>query len=85
MVQIIRRHRQGRLHHVRGGIREKLETLHRRVLGLAHSRTEGLAGHTTSFLSTLPIYVDPITPPTLRVGLSGAGGWSPTHPHPPAP
>lgn len=39
-----------------------------RVLGLAHSRDGGMAGAVTSFLGTLPVYVDPILPPTLMAG-----------------
>ncbi|MBW2735688.1 MAG: hypothetical protein JRH20_25160, partial [Deltaproteobacteria bacterium] len=39
-----------------------------RVLALAHSRDGAQAGALTSFLGTLPVYVDPIVPPLLRVG-----------------
>jgi len=39
-----------------------------RVLALAHSRTGAQGGAVTSFLGTLPTYVDPIVPPTLVVG-----------------
>jgi hypothetical protein len=39
-----------------------------RVLALAHSRTGAQAGTVTSFLGTLPAYVDPIVPPFLIVG-----------------
>lgn len=39
-----------------------------RVLALANSREGGLAGAVTSFLGTLPVYVDPIVPPILRAG-----------------
>ena len=39
-----------------------------RVLALAHSRTGAQAGATTSFLGTLPSYVDPVVPPFLIAG-----------------
>ncbi len=39
-----------------------------RVLALAHSRSGAQAGAVTSFLGTLPTYVDPILPPLLRAG-----------------
>jgi hypothetical protein len=39
-----------------------------RVLALAHSRAGAQAGAVTSFLGSLPAYVDPVTPPTLRAG-----------------
>jgi hypothetical protein len=39
-----------------------------RVLALAHSRSGGQAGAVTSFLGTLPVYVEPVVPPQLRVG-----------------
>ena len=39
-----------------------------RVLALAHSRTGEQAGATTSFLGTLPTYVDPIVPKRLVIG-----------------
>ena len=39
-----------------------------RVLALAHSRQGGQAGATSSFLGTLPAYVDPVVPATLRAG-----------------
>lgn len=39
-----------------------------RVLALAHSRQGGQAGAATSFLGTLPIYVEPVTPPFLYAG-----------------
>ncbi len=39
-----------------------------RVLGLAHSRQGAQAGAVTSFLGTLPAYVDPVVPERLRVG-----------------
>lgn len=39
-----------------------------RVLALAHSRAGGQAGATTSFLGTLPAYVDPIVPKRLIAG-----------------
>lgn len=39
-----------------------------RVLALAHSRQGGQAGATTSFLGTLPAYVDPVVPSLLRAG-----------------
>ncbi len=39
-----------------------------RVLALAHSRTGAQAGAVTSFLGTLPAYVDPVVPPFLIVG-----------------
>jgi hypothetical protein len=39
-----------------------------RVLALAHARNGAQAGDQTSFLGTLPIYVDPIVPPTLVAG-----------------
>lgn len=39
-----------------------------RVLALAHSRAGGQAGAVTSFLGTLPAYVDPIVPKRLLVG-----------------
>lgn len=39
-----------------------------RVLALAHDRAGGQAGAVTSFLGTLPVYVDPIVPKVLRSG-----------------
>lgn len=39
-----------------------------RVLALAHSRAGGQAGAVTSFLGTLPAYVDPIVPKRLIAG-----------------
>jgi hypothetical protein len=39
-----------------------------RVLALAHSRQGSQAGAVTSFLGTLPTYVDPVTPPFLYAG-----------------
>ena len=39
-----------------------------RVLGLAHSRQGGQAGALTSFLGTLPTYVEPVTPKFLYAG-----------------
>lgn len=39
-----------------------------RVLALAHSREGGQAGAVTSFLGTLPAYVDPVVPSLLRAG-----------------
>jgi len=39
-----------------------------RVLALAHSRDGAQAGITTSFLGTLPIYIDPILPTFLVAG-----------------
>ena len=39
-----------------------------RVLALAHSRTGAQGGATTSFLGTLPAYVDPVVPPFLMAG-----------------
>jgi len=39
-----------------------------RVLALAHSRTGAQGGATTSFLGTLPSYVDPVVPPFLIAG-----------------
>lgn len=39
-----------------------------RVLALAHSRQGSQAGSVTSFLGTLPTYVDPVTPPFLYAG-----------------
>jgi len=39
-----------------------------RVLALAHSRSGAQAGATTSFLGTLPSYVDPVVPPFLLAG-----------------
>jgi hypothetical protein len=39
-----------------------------RVLALAHSRQGGQAGATTSFLGTLPTYVEPVVPPMLYAG-----------------
>ncbi len=39
-----------------------------RVLGLAHARNGAQAGAVTSFLGTLPIYVDPVTPRQLAAG-----------------
>lgn len=39
-----------------------------RVLALAHSRTGAQAGAVTSFLGTLPTYVDPIVPKRLVIG-----------------
>lgn len=39
-----------------------------RVLALAHSRQGGQAGAAASFLGTLPIYVEPVTPPFLYAG-----------------
>jgi hypothetical protein len=39
-----------------------------RVLALAHARNGAQGGATTSFLGTLPTYVDPVIPPFLAVG-----------------
>lgn len=39
-----------------------------RVLALAHSREGAQAGAVTSFLGTLPVYLDPVLPPALSVG-----------------
>ncbi len=39
-----------------------------RVLGLAHSRSGGLAGDVLRFTGTLPTYVEPVVPDLLRVG-----------------
>ncbi|MBX7098373.1 MAG: hypothetical protein K1X89_11720 [Myxococcaceae bacterium] len=39
-----------------------------RVLALAHSRQGAQAGAVTSFLGTLPTYVDPVVPPFLVAG-----------------
>ncbi|HEX3757555.1 MAG TPA: alpha-2-macroglobulin family protein, partial [Kofleriaceae bacterium] len=39
-----------------------------RVLALAHSRTGAQGGAVTSFLGTLPTYVDPVVPPFLIQG-----------------
>lgn len=39
-----------------------------RVLALAHSRRGSQAGTVTSFLGTLPVYVEPVVPPRLRAG-----------------
>ena len=39
-----------------------------RILALAHSKAGGLGGDVHSVLGTLPIYVDPVVPPQLRVG-----------------
>lgn len=39
-----------------------------RVLALAHSREGAQAGAVTSFLGTLPVYVDPVVPPFLFAG-----------------
>jgi hypothetical protein len=39
-----------------------------RVLALAHARTGAQAGAVTSFLGTLPTYVDPVVPPFLVQG-----------------
>ncbi len=39
-----------------------------RVLALAHSRSGAQGGATTSFLGTLPTYVDAVSPPFLLVG-----------------
>ena len=39
-----------------------------RVLALAHSRQGGQAGAVTSFLGTLPTYVDPVVPAFLLAG-----------------
>lgn len=39
-----------------------------RVLALAHSRSGAQAGATTSFMGTLPSYVDPVVPPFLIAG-----------------
>lgn len=39
-----------------------------RVLALAHDRQGHQAGDLTSFLGTLPVYVDPVVPPTLVAG-----------------
>ena len=39
-----------------------------RVLALAHSRQGSQAGTVTSFLGTLPTYVEPVTPPFLYAG-----------------
>jgi len=39
-----------------------------RVLALAHNRAGAQAGSETSFLGTLPVYVEPVVPPVLRSG-----------------
>ncbi|MFT3922143.1 MAG: alpha-2-macroglobulin family protein [Myxococcales bacterium] len=39
-----------------------------RVLALAHARNGAQGGAVTSFLGTLPVYVDPVVPETLVVG-----------------
>jgi hypothetical protein len=39
-----------------------------RILGLAHAKNGAVAGDVTSFMGTLPLYVDPVTPPFLRAG-----------------
>jgi hypothetical protein len=39
-----------------------------RVLGLAASRDGAQSGSVTSFMSTLPVYVDPVVPEKLRLG-----------------
>lgn len=39
-----------------------------RVLALAHSNEGSQAGAVTSFLGTLPAYLEPVLPPALRVG-----------------
>lgn len=39
-----------------------------RVLALAHSREGAQAGAVTSFLGTLPVYLDPVVPPFLSTG-----------------
>ncbi len=39
-----------------------------RVLALGHSRTGAQGGAVTSFLGTLPTYIDPVVPPFLIVG-----------------
>jgi hypothetical protein len=39
-----------------------------RVLALAHARSGAQGGAVTSFLGTLPTYIDPIVPPFLTVG-----------------
>ncbi len=39
-----------------------------RVLALAHDRAGGQAGSEARFASTLPVYLDVVEPPTLRVG-----------------
>jgi len=39
-----------------------------RVLALAHDRDGGQAGGVARFASTLPVYLDVVEPPTLRVG-----------------
>jgi hypothetical protein len=39
-----------------------------RVLALAHTRTGSQGGTVTSFLGTLPTYIDPVVPPFLIVG-----------------
>jgi hypothetical protein len=39
-----------------------------RVLALAHSRSGAQGGAVTSFLGTLPTYVDPVVPKTLVIG-----------------
>lgn len=39
-----------------------------RVLALAHDRTGHQAGAVTSFRSSMPLYLDPVVPPRLRVG-----------------
>jgi Alpha-2-macroglobulin family len=39
-----------------------------RILALAHSRSGAQGGAVTSFLGTLPTYVDPVVPKTLVVG-----------------
>jgi hypothetical protein len=39
-----------------------------RILALAHDRSGGQAGSESRFASTLPVYLDVVEPPTLRVG-----------------
>lgn len=39
-----------------------------RILALAHDRVGGQAGSEARFASTLPVYLDVVEPPTLRVG-----------------
>ncbi len=39
-----------------------------RILALAHDRSGGQAGTEARFASTLPVYLDVVEPPTLRVG-----------------
>ena len=39
-----------------------------RILALAHDRAGGQAGSEARFASTLPVYLDVVEPPTLRVG-----------------